>query len=198
MHRSLAFAVLIALPSLVACEVEEPAEDTAFPDTARPAGQAAVPADYPDTTAEAVWAYLQAQDYEEEWELWPGKEPYYQGVEPHGALLNTYLNSVARQALSANDTMLPEHSIIVKENFMPDSTLAATTVMYKVPGYDPEHNDWWWLKRNADGQVEASGRAQGCISCHRGDGDNDYILTGTLESGGTELTAAAEAQQGGN
>lgn len=197
MHRPLVFTVLTALPLLIACEAEEPAEEAAVPEAPPAAEQTAMSAEYPDTTAEAVWAYLQEQNYDENWEMWPDKEPFYEGVEPHGALLNTYISSEARQGLEGNDSTLPDHAIIVKENYMPDSTLAATTVMYKVPGYDAENNDWWWLKRNADGNVEASGQAQGCISCHGAAEDNDYVLTGTLESGGTEITAAAESQTDG-
>lgn len=198
MDRRLVSSTLIAIPLLVACEGEEPAEDTAFRDTVQSAEPATMRADHPDTTAEAVWSHLQEQEYENNWEMWPEKEPYYEGVEPHGALLNTYVNSLAQEGLTGNDSTLPDRSIIVKENYMPDSTLAATTVMYKVPGYDPENNDWWWLKRTADGEVEASGRAQGCISCHGTAEENDYVLTGTLQSGGTEITPAAESQAGGH
>lgn len=196
MYRRFVFTSLIAIPLLVACEAEEPAEDTAFRDTAQTTQPATVPADHPDTTAEAVWSYLEEENYQENWEVWPEKEPYYEGVEPHGALLTTYVNSMAMEGLTGNDSTLPDRSIIVKDNFMPDSTLAATTVMYKVPGFDPENNDWWWLKRNADGEIEAAGRGEGCISCHGTAADNDYVLTGTLESGGTEITEAAEAQKG--
>lgn len=197
MHRPLAFTLLAAIPLLMACETEEPAEETAIRDTMQMTRPADTAADHPDTTAEAVWSHLEEQNYEENWELWPGKEPFYEGVEPHGALLNTYINSLAQQGLASNDSTLPDRSIIVKQNFMPDSTLGATTVMYKVPGYDSENNDWWWLKRTADGEVEGAGKVQGCISCHGTASENDYVLTGTLESGGTEITAAAQSQQGG-
>lgn len=202
MQRRANLAILMTLPFLLACDVEEESAadfpaDTAAVDTILGTGTGAVPADHPDTTAEAVWAYLQEQSYQDEWEMWPEKERYYEGVEPHGALLSTYLNSIAMDALAGNASELPARSMIVKENFTPDSTLAAITVMYKVPGYDAENQDWWWLKRTAAGEVEASGRVEGCISCHGTASDNDYVLTGTLESGGAEITAAAEAQQGG-
>ena len=134
----------------------------------------------PDTTVDAVFAYLDEQNAAEAWELWPGKERLYQGTDPHGALLTTYLNPTAYDALTGDAGSLPHGSIVVKENYMPDSTLAATTVMYKAEGYDAEHNDWWWVKRLADGTVEASGRVQGCIGCHGGAAQNDYIMTADL------------------
>lgn len=33
-------------------------------------------------------------------------------------------------------------SIVVKENYKPDKTLAAITVMHKVAGFDPAGGDW--------------------------------------------------------
>lgn len=51
-------------------------------------------------------------------------------------LLTTYANTTAYQALQAGQVAdLPPGSIIVKENWMPDSTFDAATVMYKVDGY---------------------------------------------------------------
>jgi hypothetical protein len=76
--------------------------------------------------------------------------------------------------------VMPVGAIVVKENYTPDSTLAATTVMYKVSGYDPEAGDWFYLKRLADGTVEASGRVAGCQGCHAQRADNDYLFTGAL------------------
>lgn len=141
-----------------------------------------------DTVPDAVWSYLQEQNYSESWAFWPEKEPYYQGTQPHGALLSTYLNQQAMEGLEAmrdrGEPDLPFGSIIVKENYMPDSTLAAVTVMYKVEMYDPEHNDWWWMKRLADGTVEASGRVESCIQCHQQAQDFDYLMTAMSQSQG--------------
>jgi len=133
----------------------------------------------PDTTAAAVWGYVQARQYASDWSMWPGKIPFYPGTEPHGALLTTYLNDVARDAVTNGATSLPPGSIIVKENYRPESTLAATTIMYKFAGYDPAHDDWFWLKRMPTGEVEASGRIESCQTCH-GESETDFIKTQTL------------------
>jgi hypothetical protein len=146
---------------------------------------AAAPADvWPDTTADAVWRYLEQQNFKS-WPMWPGKTPLYKGVEPHGALLTTYVNALAQDALTSGAASMPANAIIVKENYMPDSTLAATTVIYKRPGYDAPNNDWYWMKRLADGTVEASGRVEGCVTCHGTARLNDFIMTGSISSGGT-------------
>jgi len=61
-------------------------------------------------------------------------------------LLTTYVNDLARDALTNGVSLMPAGAIIVKENYMPDSTLAAVTAMHKVSDYDPAHNDWYWAK----------------------------------------------------
>lgn len=136
----------------------------------------------PDTTAAAVWAHLQEANYQQNWQLWPGKGRLYTGGEPHGMLLTTYVNTSAHDAATTRAGSMPVGAIVVKENYMPDSTLAAVTVMYKTQGYNPDHNDWFFIKRLADGTVEASGRVQGCQDCHMARRDNDYILTASLSS----------------
>lgn len=174
--------VLLPFALLAACapaeEREEIEEDT-LPEMEEAAAPEVEP---PDTTAAAVWAHLQQANYRESWALWPGKARLYQGQEPHGALLTTYLNPLALDAVTNRAGTLPTGSIIVKENYAPDSTFAAATVMYKVDGYNPEHADWFWMKRNADGTIEVEGRGEMCIACHAQDGgaENDYIRTASI------------------
>ncbi len=135
----------------------------------------------PVISADSVIAYLDEVDYQESWELWPGRGEKYQGDDPHGALLTTYLNPAAFEALDNKAGVLPNGAIVVKENYTPGSELAAITVMYKRTGYNPDHNDWFWLKVLADGTVEKEGMVMGCQECHGDVKDNDYIWTGPLE-----------------
>ena len=135
----------------------------------------------PDTTAASVMDYLDEVDYEESWELWPGLGEKYPGNEPHGMLLTTYLNPAAYEALTGKEGSMPAGAIIVKENYTPDGDLAATTVMYKKSGYNPEHKDWFWLKSLADDTVDKEGKVEGCQTCHGDVSNNDYVWTGPLE-----------------
>ncbi len=148
-------------------------------DEAAEEGNQAAVAALPDTTAEAVWAHLESAGYEN-WSMWPGKEAKYTGGEPHGMLLTTYLNDVALEALNGTATSMPAGAIIVKENYMPDGMLAAVTVMYKTQNFNPDHNNWFFIKRIADGTVEVGGRGAGCENCHGARADNDYIMTSSL------------------
>ena len=107
------------------------------------AGDAAVSVTPPDTSGAAIWAHIHEANYSTDWELWPEKGRLYRGTQPHGALLTTYLNDIAFEALTSGAASMPAGAVIVKENYMPDSTLAAVTTMLKVPGYNADHNDWF-------------------------------------------------------
>lgn len=131
----------------------------------------------PDTTPAAVWAHLQEEGYRDSWQLWPGTEELYPGTEPHGMLLTTYVNGPAGQGLADGDaSSLPYGSIVVKENYMPDSTFAAATVMYRVEDYNPEHDDWLFAKFGPEGEAQAFGRAASCQACHQ-QASSGYLYT---------------------
>lgn len=138
----------------------------------------------PDTSGAAMWAHIQGEDYRENWELWPGMGEFYKGNSPHGMLLTTYVNQVAFQVLSAGVTTLPAGAVVVKENYMPDSVLAAVTVMYKEAGYNPDFSDWFFTKHLPDGSLDAmpngmamEGRLPGCQGCHVARKDADFLFT---------------------
>ena len=140
-----------------------------------------------DTTGAAIWAHLQESDYQSTWTLWPEKGELYAGQEPHGMLLTTYLNDVALQALSSGASSMAPGAIVVKENYMPDSTLAAVTTMFKVEGYNPDVNDWFFTKHLASGDLDLTpdgmameGRLAGCTNCHGAVESNDYLFSGQL------------------
>jgi len=114
----------------------------------------------PEPDAEAVWSHLEQKNYQESWSMWPGKEALYEGTRPHGALLTTYVNEAALEAIENKAGSMPAGAIIVKENYKPDKTLAAITVMQKIQGYNPAANDWFWVKYSPSGKVLAEGTPQ--------------------------------------
>lgn len=128
-----------------------------------------------------MWQHLAEESYTQNWRLWPGTEPLYEGNDPHGMLLTTYVNDAAFSAIMNRRGTMPNGAIIVKENYMPDSTFDAVTTMYKVDGYDSEHNDWFWVKQSPTGVVEVEGRVEGCQSCHQAATENDYLFTGSIQ-----------------
>ncbi|MGI6208177.1 MAG: DUF7282 domain-containing protein [Anaerolineae bacterium] len=128
-------------------------------------------------TATQLWQFLQDSGYQDNWSTVPGKGMLYRGQDPHGALLTTYLNPVAGMALQERPGLMPNGSIIVKENYTEDETLVAISVAAKLEGYNPDHNDWFWASFGPDGEVDMAGAVPGCISCHGAVWSNDYIFT---------------------
>lgn len=120
------------------------------------------------------------QDYKQ-WPMFPGKEALYKGQHPHGAYLTTYVSPAVLAAMQNKSGQLPDGAVIVKENYSPEKELAAITVMYKRTGYNPEVGDWYWLKYGPDKTIQAEGRVDGCINCHRAVKNNDWIFTGPVK-----------------
>lgn len=134
--------------------------------------------DLPQPNAEAVWNYIEQESYQENWPYWPGKNAFYEGSGPHGALLTTYVNPIAYNALLEDGVdEMPTGSMIIKENYSPDEKLKSLTIMYKASdAYNPEHGNWFWIKRTAAGKIAASGKVASCQACHQ-NSDSDYLLT---------------------
>jgi len=135
----------------------------------------------PETRAASVWEYVQAQDYRNKWQLMPGTTALMAGNSPHGAFITTYVNDIALNSITNKRGQILPGGIVIKENFMPDRTLAAVTLMYKAEGFHPDRNDWYWLQRTAAGNVPAEGRVAGCINCHNGNASNDYLFLAPLK-----------------
>ncbi len=145
-----------------------------------------------------LYNYITNESNYKQWQLWPGTTQLYPGKPPHGAFLTTYVSDDAFSSLEAKEGSLPDGSIIVKENYMPDKTLAALTVMYKEAGYDPQNNDWFWAKYAPNGTVQAEGKIAGCITCHIqpkaqfGNQVNDYVFTSNLQGDANSTATTTE------
>ena len=132
------------------------------------------------TNGANMWKHITRKKPYTRWALWPGTTKMYEGTQPHGALLTTYVSLGARQAIEKKKGKFSQGAIIVKENYTPDRTLAAITVMYKAKGYNREAGDWFWAKYNPDGSIDKEGKVAGCINCHADKADNDWVFTGDI------------------
>ena len=135
----------------------------------------------PGADAVKLYAYLTKQKPYTSWELWPGKSRMYKGSQPHGEFLTTYVNDAAKFGIGDKRGIMPEGTIIAKENYGTDRKFTALTVMYKVKGYNPGAANWFWAKYDGGGKVLASGRVEACIKCHGAKKENDFIFTGALK-----------------
>jgi hypothetical protein len=132
-------------------------------------------------TGASVWDYLKKQTYAKNWKMWPGTTPMYQGPEPHGAFLTTYVNDVALKSIGAKKGKFADGAIIAQDNFSKDKKLKFISVMYKVKGYNATDGDWFWAQYKPDGRIEAEGKVDECIKCHVAQKGNDYVYTSKLK-----------------
>jgi len=118
----------------------------------------------------------------------------YEGTPPHGDELEFIQGKVAINGRSGD--------VMVKKNYYgekiddedvfanPGKYLKSITVMFKrAAGYDPENQDWFWVKYAPDGSLKtnpkgmnlagrvAKGMSTGCIACHQSAPGNDYVYT---------------------
>ena len=110
------------------------------------------------------------------WDNWPGMHGMYEGQSPHGAYLKLYVNNIAKKAIEQGVKKMPADAIIVKENYNKQKNLVVITPLYKVEGYNPEAGDWFWAKYKKSGEIEAEGKVNSCIECHREVKSYDYLF----------------------
>jgi hypothetical protein len=72
-------------------------------------------------------------------------------------------------AYLAGNCLLPVNSMVLAEEFENANctSLIGYTLMKKVPGYDPSHNDWYWQELDDMRNLLEDGHAQPCIDCHQ-------------------------------
>lgn len=176
----LSMVLLVSVLLVVSCgkknkDVSEMAVEEA------PATEAAA---MPGADAGELWTYITETNSYQEWSYWPDYEGFQPGKSPHGKILQVFLSeSGVKNIADEMKSSMDNGVIVVKENYMPDTLLAAITVMYKVEGFNPEVGDWFWAKYDVDGTVAASGTPAGCIGCHGGKASNDYLFTGSVGHG---------------
>lgn len=95
----------------------------------------------------------------------------------HGAFVTVYVSDVGLAAINAGATEMPYGTIVVKDGFNENKELTNTVVMYKVKGFDPEHNDWFWASYTTTGDVTNEGRLSPCYNCHNRAAQSDYLFT---------------------
>lgn len=123
------------------------------------------PADCVDGIGEATLISLEDERYRETWELLEATSPLHAGSEPHGALLTTYVNDAALDAIEHADLSMPPGAVIALENYQADTTLSSISVMVRLGDPDPEYGGWCLARLGPAGEWEAGPR-DACGSCH--------------------------------
>lgn len=118
-----------------------------------------------EATDEAIFAWLTGERYRETWELLPGTLPLHSGTEAHGALLTTYADPVAMEAIELAALSMRAGAAIAMEDYFADSTLSSISVMVRVDDSDPNSAEWRFARFGPAGEVDA-GPLDSCGSCH--------------------------------
>lgn len=129
------------------------------------------------TGAKLVTRIMQDDPYQD-WAQFPDHQGTFESVLPHGPMSQVFINNVVESALENFDGSLPDGSIIVKENIgtSPEVTEAALTVMWKVAGFEPNNNDWFWTNMTPNGEIVNEGNVASCTACHSGARENDFVF----------------------
>lgn len=112
---------------------------------------------------------------------------------PYPSALGSYLVSLyisdgkteyakIRPTATGSHAQLPVGTVIVREVFAEDGTLAKLTVMGKGPaGYDPTLGDWWFAVTDVHGKPlmdnghPQTGKIAGCKACHATRSADDFL-----------------------
>ena len=140
------------------------------------------PLEISEIDGDTLWKRITDEAPYTAYSFWPTHEGIRPGQAPHGEYHRIYINRVLRESLPLAEAAAPEGTIIVKDSLDASRELVSITVMAKIGGYAPDSGDWFWAHYTPDGTVRASGAVNGCISCHAGMSDNDYIIVRRLDA----------------
>ncbi len=135
-----------------------------------------------EISGERLWRRLTEETDYRDYGMWSHHEGMRPGQSPHGVWHKVYLNRSLRDVLPLPDRLAPAGSVIVKESYDTDRNLTNLTVMAKVTDYSPETGDWYWAMYSPEGEILREGSPMGCVSCHGGMADNDYVIIGQLDA----------------
>ena len=129
----------------------------------------------PGPNPDALWRFISKEQPYTSWGQWDDHRGVQPGAAPHGRYHKVFVN---KRGIYSPKPPVQYGTIVVKENYAESDAkdLKAITVMYKMKDYNPEAGDWYWAKYMPNGEVEKYGRPQGCIDCHAGNADYDYIM----------------------
>lgn len=136
------------------------------------------------TQAAAIWDEINGEDFSNTWALMPGTKRNMTSDAPHGGNANVYINSIA----AGEPTNLAPGSIIVKAS-MPaaGAPVSSYSLIKKIPGFDPDHQNWFWAEYNSTGGVVSDedgvplagaigpNKTSDCLKCHSFDEDFVFL-----------------------
>ena len=109
---------------------------------------------------------------------------YYVESGSHNAYVDIYVNKAAEAAYRERKALFPVGSEVYKPLYAtPEKKeIALLVIMRKMaPGYDNEHNDWWYGVYDGSGRVGYhKGKIRSCIACHAQARETDYMFSSSV------------------
>lgn len=134
-----------------------------------------------EISGERLWQRIHSESPYPDYSFWPEHEGINPGQAPHGVNHRIYINGDLMSVLPVDSRIAPFGSIIVKENMNRNNEVLKITVMAKIEDYNDEGGNWFWAAYSPKGEVLAEGTPKGCVSCHSGMKNNDYIIVRPLD-----------------
>lgn len=135
----------------------------------------------PEDIALAEKLLADLEGHMDEWSGFNGHEAPEPADPPHGPFVRYYANLEA----SINPGVVPHGSTLALHNLHDNdpTRINSLTVMQRIPGYNPDHYDWFWAVFSSQGQlvhdergVALAGRIDSCIGCHAQAVGFDYLF----------------------
>lgn len=135
----------------------------------------------PEATAEAVHAFLEADDYRNTWPHEPASDGIRPNIRdaPHGNPLEIFVRGCVEQTWGTDAEQYPPGALVVLRGYQAGDGVTWEYVMYRTsdaagaPG-------WWWAVYDAgDHTIEEPGSLVSCYGCHSS-GD-DFVRAFTLD-----------------
>lgn len=138
--------------------------------------------------AQKVWAAMGGyQNWLVRTGILPGRSPHGKFIRTYYSILNIdgkHYHAIVKDNYGGKDVTIDQ----VKKS--PDDYLMSITVMVqREAGYDPDNQDWFWVKYGKDGSIDKNGQGvamagrvvkgadKGCIACHKSAQGGDYFYT---------------------
>jgi len=118
-----------------------------------------------DVIAQTLWDHFQGARHWQSPEGWDGLPASTLEAEgEHGAYTEIRMNRLAAGTIGGD--VLPGGVLVTADYDEDGETLLQWTAMKKIPGYDPDNDDWFWARYSPEGEVKLKGTLNDCIYCH--------------------------------
>lgn len=128
-----------------------------------------------------AYAYQKPDFDVRDWKSWHKLNPDILDSEAHAAMVDIYVNDIAKQPYETEAAVYPVGAMVVKPLYRDANRKECVriVVMVKMPaGYDPKNGDWWYgVGEESAEEMYYQGKLRTCIACHKAVEATDYMFS---------------------